>query len=160
MQHERQESERDSAFLDTRYGDDSAHTGYVDTPDESHASTGGAVVAGAATGGLIGVMGAGPVGGAVGAVGGAILGVVSERLMHGGGDDEAVAATPAADIDSHRPTVETRVSDEAPTFRSDAVIDRGTVAPMEADRMADDPHVSHADVVAEDQPTRTTTSRR
>lgn len=62
----------------------------VDDPidgGESHASTGGAVVAGAATGGLIG-MAAGPVGAAVGAVGGAIVGAVSERIMHGDNDHD------------------------------------------------------------------------
>jgi phage tail tape-measure protein len=48
---------------------------------ETHATTGGAAIAGAATGGLIG-MAAGPVGAAVGAVGGALVGAVSERIMH------------------------------------------------------------------------------
>lgn len=55
--------------------------------DESHASTGGAAIAGAATGGLIGMAG-GPLGAAVGAVGGAIVGAVSERVMHSDNDHE------------------------------------------------------------------------
>lgn len=159
MQHERDERELDSAYLDTRYGDPSTQAGYVDSEEESHASIGGAVVAGAATGGMIGAMGAGPVGGAIGAVGGAIVGAVSERLMHVSEENESVTSTAEADIHSHTPTQETRLADESePKFGSDwgdashTVIDREIVAPMEADRPADDPHVARADVKPKDQP--------
>ena len=48
---------------------------------EQHATTGGSVVAGAATGALIGIA-AGPAGIAVGAVGGAVVAAVTERIMH------------------------------------------------------------------------------
>jgi outer membrane lipoprotein SlyB len=55
---------------------------------ETHATTGGAAAAGAITGGVIGLT-AGPITAALGAVGGALVGVAAERLMHGddGGDD-------------------------------------------------------------------------
>jgi phage tail tape-measure protein len=56
--------------------------------DETHATTGGSAVAGAVTGGLIGLAG-GPVGAAIGAVGGAIVGVAAERIMHGEGEEDA-----------------------------------------------------------------------
>ena len=48
---------------------------------ETHATTGGSAVAGAVTGGLVGIAG-GPVGVAIGAVGGALVGVAAERIMH------------------------------------------------------------------------------
>lgn len=75
----------------------------VDEPTEkgeSHASTGGAVVAGAATGGLVG-MAAGPVGAAVGAVGGAIVGAVSERVMHGDNDQDHTGDNDGHDHANH-----------------------------------------------------------
>jgi phage tail tape-measure protein len=48
---------------------------------ETHATTSGSAVAGAVTGGLVGIAG-GPVGMAIGAVGGALVGVAAERIMH------------------------------------------------------------------------------
>ena len=69
--------------------DDSELTRDLDTTTadgETHASTGGAAVAGAVTGGVIGLTG-GPIGAVVGAVGGAIVGAAAERMMHG--DDDA-----------------------------------------------------------------------
>jgi phage tail tape-measure protein len=59
---------------------------------ETHATTGGAAVAGAVTGGVIGLTG-GPVGAVVGAVGGAIVGAAAERMMHS--DDVESEPTPA-----------------------------------------------------------------
>jgi len=53
---------------------------------ETHATPGGAVAAGAVTGAVIGI-GAGPAGIALGAIGGAIVAVLTERCIHG----EAVA---------------------------------------------------------------------
>jgi len=52
-----------------------------------HATTGGSAAAGAVTGGVIGLAGAGPIGAAIGVVGGAIVGAISERVMHS--DDDA-----------------------------------------------------------------------
>jgi hypothetical protein len=52
----------------------------------SHATTPGAALAGAVTGGVIGLS-CGPVGAAFGAAGGAIVGALSERLLHGGEDE-------------------------------------------------------------------------
>jgi len=59
-----------------------------ETDHETHATTGGAAAAGAITGGVIGLT-AGPITAALGAVGGALVGVAAERLMHGddGSDD-------------------------------------------------------------------------
>jgi hypothetical protein len=57
---------------------------------ETHATTAGAVAAGAVTGGVIGLAG-GPVGAAIGAVGGAIVAAAAERMMHG--DDDAERAS-------------------------------------------------------------------
>src|SRR3954452_17125300 len=68
---------RDEDIVDT--------TDDVVDADEGHATTGGSMLAGAATGGVIGLAG-GPVGEVVGAVGGAIVGAVTERVMHGGDD--------------------------------------------------------------------------
>jgi outer membrane lipoprotein SlyB len=48
---------------------------------ETHATTGGAAAAGAVTGGVIGLTG-GPLSAAIGAIGGAIVGVAAERMMH------------------------------------------------------------------------------
>ena len=67
---------------------------------ETHASTGGAAIAGAATGGLIG-MAAGPVGAAVGAVGGALVGAVSERIMHSDDDHDHTGPDDGHDHDEH-----------------------------------------------------------
>jgi hypothetical protein len=68
----------------------------VETPHESHATTGGAAAAGAVTGGVIGLTG-GPIGAAIGAVGGAIVGAAAERMMHSDDDRdiEPVAETEA-----------------------------------------------------------------
>src|SRR6266516_3460977 len=55
--------------------------------NETHATTSGAVAAGAVTGGVIGLV-AGPVGAAIGAVGGAIVGAAAERMMHSEDDSE------------------------------------------------------------------------
>ncbi|HLZ30088.1 MAG TPA: hypothetical protein VKV73_22430 [Chloroflexota bacterium] len=54
---------------------------------ETHATTGGAVAAGAVTGGVIGLTG-GPVGAAIGAVGGALVAAAAERMMHSDDDSE------------------------------------------------------------------------
>jgi len=48
--------------------------------DHSHATVGGAAVAGAVTGGVIGLA-AGPAGAAAGAIGGAIVGAVAEQVL-------------------------------------------------------------------------------
>jgi len=76
--------------------------------DEGHASTGGAILAGAATGGVIGLAG-GPVGAAVGAVGGAIVGAVTERVMHGGDDvdtdDDATLTDSTTTVDTINPAM-------------------------------------------------------
>jgi uncharacterized membrane protein len=69
----------------------------MDRPDEealtpqgeTHATTVGAVAAGAVTGGVIGLT-SGPVGAAIGAVGGAIVAAAAERMMHS--DDDAERA--------------------------------------------------------------------
>ncbi len=53
---------------------------------ETHATTAGAVAAGAVTGGVIGLAG-GPIGAAIGAVGGAIVAAAAERMMHSDEDD-------------------------------------------------------------------------
>lgn len=58
---------------------------------ETHATTGGAVAAGAVTGGVIGLTG-GPVGAAIGAVGGAIVAAAAERMMHSDDDSERARA--------------------------------------------------------------------
>jgi uncharacterized membrane protein len=58
---------------------------------ETHATTGGAVAAGAVTGGVIGLV-TGPVGAAIGAVGGAIVAAAAERMMHSGDDSERARA--------------------------------------------------------------------
>jgi hypothetical protein len=58
---------------------------------ETHATTGGAVAAGAVTGGVIGLTG-GPVGAAIGAVGGALVAAAAERLMHSDDDTERARA--------------------------------------------------------------------
>jgi hypothetical protein len=55
--------------------------------NETHATTGGAVAAGAVTGGVIGLAG-GPVVAAIGAVGGAIVAAAAERMMHSDDDSE------------------------------------------------------------------------
>src|SRR5712692_1341199 len=68
---------------------------------ETHAATGGAVAAGAVTGGVIGLTG-GPVGAAIGAVGGAIVAAAAERMMH-------------SDDDSERARAELRRATEAPS---------------------------------------------
>ena len=68
---------------------------------ETHATTGGAVAAGAVTGGVIGLTG-GPVGAAIGAVGGAIVAAAAERMMH-------------SDDDSERARAELRRAPEAPS---------------------------------------------
>jgi hypothetical protein len=57
-----------------------------DAEHETHATTGGAAAAGAITGGVIGLSG-GPLTAAIAALGGAIVGVAAERLMHGVDDD-------------------------------------------------------------------------
>src|SRR4051812_22103489 len=72
----------------------------VDDMPESHASTGGAMAAGAVTGGAIGMVG-GPVGAAVGAIGGAIVGALTERVMHGGGDPDHVEGDESHYADDH-----------------------------------------------------------
>jgi hypothetical protein len=54
---------------------------------ETHATTAGAVAAGAVTGGVIGLTG-GPVGAAIGAVGGALVAAAAERMMHSDDDSE------------------------------------------------------------------------
>jgi hypothetical protein len=54
---------------------------------ETHATTGGAVAAGAFTGAVIGLT-TGPVGAAIGAVGGAIVAAAAERMMHSDDDSE------------------------------------------------------------------------
>jgi hypothetical protein len=59
---------------------------------ETHATTAGAVAAGAVTGGVIGLTG-GPIGAAIGAVGGAIVAAAAERMMHS--DDDAERARDA-----------------------------------------------------------------
>jgi len=76
---------------------DGAADGDLDTTDhlhdstegdgDFHATTGGSAAAGAVTGGVIGLAGAGPIGAAIGVVGGAIVGAISERVMHS--DDDA-----------------------------------------------------------------------
>jgi hypothetical protein len=58
---------------------------------ETHATTGGAVAAGAVTGGVIGLTG-GPVGAAIGAVGGALVAAAAERMMHSDDDSERARA--------------------------------------------------------------------
>jgi hypothetical protein len=58
---------------------------------ETHATTVGAVAAGAVTGGVIGLTG-GPVGAAIGAVGGAIVAAAAERMMHSDDDTERARA--------------------------------------------------------------------
>jgi hypothetical protein len=60
--------------------------------EETHATTGGSAVAGAVTGGLVGLAG-GPVGAAIGAVGGAIVGVAAERIMHGESEEKGEDAS-------------------------------------------------------------------
>ena len=52
----------------------------------THATTPGAALAGAFTGGVIGLS-CGPVSAALGAAGGALVGALSERLLHGGEDE-------------------------------------------------------------------------
>ena len=66
---------------------------------ETHATTVGAVAAGAVTGGVIGLTG-GPVGAAIGAVGGAIVAAAAERMMHSDDDTERARADQrrAADV--------------------------------------------------------------
>src|ERR1700694_1093620 len=61
------------------------------TDGETHATTAGAVAAGALTGGVIGLTG-GPVGAAIGAVGGAIVAAAAERMMHSDDDSERARA--------------------------------------------------------------------
>jgi len=89
--------QRDDPRMRDRHVDDTTDT----DEGETHASTGGAVVAGAATGGLIGGMGAGPIGAAVGAVGGAIVGAISERVMHSDDDHEHTGMDDGHDHDEH-----------------------------------------------------------
>jgi hypothetical protein len=77
---------------------------------ETHATTGGAVAAGAVTGGVIGLTG-GPVGAAIGAVGGAIVAAAAERMMHSDDDSERARAaalrppsdSPSTDAPPHAP---------------------------------------------------------
>src|SRR5829696_4459742 len=73
------DSVTDSVRRRTDYAGDTIADGAedVDATDEGHATTGGAAVAGAATGAVIGLAG-GPIGAAVGAVGGAIVGALTE----------------------------------------------------------------------------------
>jgi len=61
---------------------------------ETHATTGGAAAAGAITGGVIGLTG-GPVAAAIGALGGALIGVAAERLMHTDDEEQPLRSTTA-----------------------------------------------------------------
>lgn len=61
-----------------------------DNVGPGRATTGGAAVAGAVTGGIALAVGAGPAGAVVGALGGAIVGVLGERAMH----QDETSATP------------------------------------------------------------------
>ena len=73
-----------------RHDDDAEHSRDLDSvpgEGEMHATTGGAVAAGAVTGGVIGLTG-GPIGAAIGAVGGALIAVAAERMMHSDDDSE------------------------------------------------------------------------
>src|ERR1700716_2086058 len=77
---------------------------------ETHATTGGAVAAGAVTGGVIGLTG-GPVGAAIGAVGGAIIGAAAERMMHS--DDDGIRPTPSVDAELDSPAARVRPSGDS-----------------------------------------------
>jgi len=83
--------------------------------EESHASTGGAMLAGAATGGVIGLVG-GPVGAAVGAVGGAIVGAVTERVMHSGDDmdNDTMLADTDTSVDTINPPLRSSTTHDTP----------------------------------------------
>ncbi len=75
---------------DTTYVDDTL----VDANDadvvegEHHATTGGSAVAGAITGGVVGLAG-GPIAAVAGVIGGAIVGAAAERIMHTDDDGES-----------------------------------------------------------------------
>ena len=71
-----------------------------DVDTEGHASTGGAMAAGAATGAVVGLVG-GPVGAVVGAVGGAVVGAVTERVMHGESGHEHIEGDEVHYRDDH-----------------------------------------------------------
>jgi hypothetical protein len=73
---------------------------------EFHATPAGAMLAGAATGGVIGLA-AGLAGAAVGAIGGAIVGAIAERLMHTGEESELHETVDA----SARPRLTRRIAD-------------------------------------------------
>ncbi|GAC1314764.1 MAG: hypothetical protein NVSMB2_04740 [Chloroflexota bacterium] len=90
---------------------------------ETHATTGGAVAAGAVTGGVIGLAG-GPIGAAIGAVGGAIIGAASERLMHS--DDDRERARNAPDHDHGHVGV-----------HSDVIVERAPIARQAADTLVE-----------------------
>src|SRR5262245_38576124 len=62
----------------------------VRSSGETHATTVGAAAAGAVVAGAIGLT-SGPLGAAIGAIGGAIVGAAAERMMHS--EDDRVPAT-------------------------------------------------------------------
>jgi len=62
----------------------------VKSSGETHATTAGAAAAGAVVAGAIGLT-SGPLGAAIGAIGGAIVGAAAERMMHS--EDDRVPAT-------------------------------------------------------------------
>jgi phage tail tape-measure protein len=87
---------------------------------ETHATTGGAAVAGAVTGGVIGLTG-GPVGAVVGAVGGAIVGAAAERMMHS--DDESDRTPAVGTPDTSAPT-----TSDITTTPAASAGDRGSIS--------------------------------
>jgi outer membrane lipoprotein SlyB len=70
--------------------DEDQHTP-VESSRETHATTGGAAAAGAVVAGAIGLT-SGPLGAAIGAIGGALVGAAAERMMHS--EDDRVLSEP------------------------------------------------------------------
>jgi outer membrane lipoprotein SlyB len=90
---------------------------------ETHATTGGAAVAGAVTGGVIGLTG-GPVGAVVGAVGGAIVGAAAERMMHSDDDSEPEPAEHTPDTTAATTSDITTAPDASAGDRSSTFVER------------------------------------
>ncbi len=86
--------ERDTPYVDDTLVDaNDAHA----VEGEHHASTGGSAVAGAITGGVVGLAG-GPIAAVAGVIGGAIVGAAAERIMHTDDDREG----PEMDLEDDR----------------------------------------------------------
>ncbi len=102
-EHDEHLGQRSAARVD--HEGESASSSSLDA-GEFHATPAGAILAGAATGGVIGLA-AGLAWAAVGAIGGAIIGAISERLMHTGEERELHETVDA----SARPRLTRRIAD-------------------------------------------------